>query len=112
MLKDYNIDYYIPSYNKKNINIKPDLKDIKPEKFWEDDAVTISKIARAKGNEAPMVYIVGIEEIAENESDISYRNKLFTALTRAKCWVKIMGVGSYTLYDEIEKAIESKEVFI
>lgn len=67
--------------------------------------------AEAKGNEAPMVYVVGIEEIAENESSVAHRNKLFTALTRAKCWVKIMGVGDEPLYDEINKAIGSNGKF-
>lgn len=111
-LNNEGVNFYIPSY--ENINdfscIWPNQKP-KPDVFWQDNAVTISQINRAKGNEAPMVYIVGLEEIAKNESSISHRNKLFTALTRAKCWVKLMGVGSYTLYEEIEKAIDSEGTF-
>lgn len=58
-----------------------------------------------------MVYVVGLEQIAENENDLNYRNKLFVALTRAKCWVKIMGTGAYSLYDELRKCIESNGRF-
>ena len=58
-----------------------------------------------------MVYVVGLEEIAVNEDSVKYRNKLFTAMTRAKCWVKLMGVGDYSLYDEIREAIKSNGEF-
>lgn len=105
------INYYIPSCSTSNIIKDNDWRRKKPEKFWCDNAVTISAINRAKGNEAAMVYVVGVEYIAKNEGSVAERNKLFTALTRAKCWVKVMGVGSYTLYREIQKAIESKGIF-
>ena len=104
------INFYIPSYEDIN-QITYDWRKSRPEVFWIEGAVTISQIGRAKGNEAPMVYIIGLEEIAINESSIQYRNKLFTALTRAKCWVKLMGVGSYSLYEEIEEAIRSNGTF-
>lgn len=105
------INYYVPSCSTLNIISESNWKMKKPEKFWCDNAVTISAINRAKGNEAAMVYVVGVEYIAKNEGSVAHRNKLFTALTRAKCWVKVMGVGSYTLYREIEQAIEAKGIF-
>lgn len=110
LLNSRNIDFYIPTQPDKN-QYESDWRTLKPDLFWFDNAVTISKIARAKGNEAPMIYIVGLEDIAKNESSIQERNKLFTAMTRAKCWVSLMAVGSYSLYGEIEKAIESKGTF-
>ena len=110
LLNSRNINFYIPSQPDKN-QYKCDWKNLKPDLFWFDNAVTISKIARAKGNEAPMIYIVGLEDIAKYESSIQERNKLFTAMTRAKCWVNLMAVGSYSLYGEIKKAIESKGTF-
>lgn len=58
-----------------------------------------------------MVYVIGAEYIAEREEDISYRNKLFTALTRAKCWVKLIGIGDYPLYSEIVQAINANGKF-
>lgn len=105
------IDYYIPGCGHINRIKEFDWRNNKPDKFWEKDAVTISSITRAKGNEAAMVYVVGVDEIAKNEENIAYRNKLFTALTRAKCWVKLMGAGDYQLYSEIEKSIECNGEF-
>lgn len=112
VLNSQGINFYIPSYEGINdFSCKWPYQKQKPDVFWQDNAVTISQISRAKGNEAPMVYIIGLEEIAQNESSISYRNKLFTALTRAKCWVKLMGVGSYSLYEEVDEAINSEGTF-
>ena len=106
-----NINFYIPACSKANILKEDRWQNEKKEKYWEDNAVTISTILRAKGNEAPMVYVIGAEYIAEREEDISYRNKLFTALTRAKCWVKLIGIGDYPLYSEIVQAINANGKF-
>lgn len=106
-----NIDFYIPGCGSTNKFKEDDFRKNKPDKFWEEDAVTISTITKAKGNEAAMVYVIGVDEIAKNEGEISYRNKLFTALTRAKCWVKLMGTGDYSLYSEIKKALSSNGRF-
>ena len=109
-LNNRNIDIYIPS--QPNINqYFCHWSQLKRDLFWYDGAVTISQVGRAKGNEAAMVYIIGLEEIGKDESSIKQRNKLFTAMTRAKCWVNLMGVGHYTLYEEIEKAINSNGTF-
>ncbi|WP_343339159.1 hypothetical protein TPELB_15130 [Terrisporobacter petrolearius] len=110
LLNSKGINFYIPSQPNKN-QYKCDWRDSQPDLFWYDDAVTISQIGRAKGNEAPMVYIVGLEDIAKDEASIKERNKLFTAMTRAKCWVNLMGVGSYSLYEEIERAVKSNGTF-
>lgn len=109
-LKSKGIDIYIPTALNKNI-IHPSWPNENKDKFWEDGAVTISRIHRAKGNEAAMVYIIGLENVAKEEGNISLRNQLFVALTRAKCWTKIFGVGEYPLYDELNKCIEAKGRF-
>lgn len=57
--------------------------------------VTLSTIYSAKGNESGIVYIVGVDKIFKDKNNITERNKLFTAITRSKIWVKITGVGSY-----------------
>lgn len=103
------INYYIPSSNTIN-NTK---NGNNPDRFWYDDAVTISRINRAKGNEAIMVYVLGIETIAENEDSVSERNKLFTAMTRSKCFLKLMALGDYEykLYEEIRKSINANGDF-
>lgn len=109
-LNDEGINFYIPSMSQKN-EYSCHWKYRKPDLFWVEGAVTLTQIGRAKGNEAPMVYVVGLEVIGKDESSVKQRNKLFTAMTRAKCWVNLMGVGSYTLYEEIQKAISCNGEF-
>ncbi len=60
--------------------------------FYLEGAVTISTIHKAKGNEAYQVYIAGIDYIFSNPDELQ-RNKIFTAITRAKAWATITGIG-------------------
>lgn len=57
-------------------------------------SVTCSGIYRAKGNEAPMVYIVNSDYCAEGTEIVKQRNVLFTAITRSRAWVRICGIGN------------------
>lgn len=61
--------------------------------FYRDDAVTLSSIHRAKGNEGYSVYVMGVDALSRR-AGIRSRNMIFTALTRAKAWVHVTGVGS------------------
>ena len=61
--------------------------------FKVDGFITCSSIYRAKGNEAPMVYIVNADYCACGAEMIKLRNTLFTAITRSRAWVRICGVG-------------------
>lgn len=74
--------------------------------------ISCSAIYRAKGNEAPMVYIVNADCCYEGIELIKLRNTLFTAITRSRAWVRICGVGSAMdgLTAEIQKFIESSYV--
>ena len=65
--------------------------------FTRVNSITAASIYRAKGNEAPMVYIVNSEWCASGLEMIRLRNVLFTAITRSRAWVRICGVG-----DEME----------
>ena len=38
-----------------------------------------------------MVYLVGSDHVAQNKSDVSFRNQLFVALTRARGWANLSG---------------------
>jgi len=60
--------------------------------FRLDDHVTLSTVHKAKGNEAFMVYVVGVDALFAMP-DIRRRNMLFTAMSRAKGWVWISGIG-------------------
>lgn len=65
-----------------------------PEDFFRDDSIVYSSIRRAKGNEAYMVYIINAQNCITSLNKISNRNALFTAITRSKGWVRVLGVGS------------------
>ncbi|MBE9152512.1 DEAD/DEAH box helicase, partial [Coleofasciculus sp. LEGE 07092] len=109
-LMEQGIDIYIPTALELN-EIKPRWPHYDPDRFWMEGGVTVSRVPRAKGNEADMVYVVGCDRVARNESDVSLRNQLFVALTRARGWVSLSGVGNYPLYEEMRRVIESGDSF-
>jgi len=61
--------------------------------FIVPGSVAVTGIYRAKGNEAPMVYIANADYCARGLGMISLRNILFTAITRSRAWVRIFGTG-------------------
>jgi len=62
-------------------------------------------VHKAKGNEAFVVYVVGADAAFQPPNKRN-RNMLFTAMTRAKGWVRVSGMGPYALecVKEIEEA--------
>jgi superfamily I DNA and RNA helicase len=67
-----------------------------PDVFFENDVVTFTGIFRAKGNEAAMVYVINANDCyqARHAAYLTkIRNRLFTAITRSKAWVRVLGVG-------------------
>ncbi len=101
------IDIYIPG--SKTCNCLTKENNDNPNQFWYDGAVTISRIYRAKGQEADLVYIVGLDHIAQAENEILLRNQLFVAMTRSRGWLMISGIGNYFLYEELENVIKNKD---
>lgn len=78
--------------------------------FKRDGEVTLSRINRAKGNEAAMVYLMNLEEIQESdwyENDITARNELFVGITRTRSWCTIAGTGDAPIFDETRNVIDS-----
>lgn len=60
----------------------------------ETPSVTFTGIFRAKGNEAGMVYIINAQDCDTAGMGLaSLRNRLFTAITRSKAWVRVIGHG-------------------
>jgi superfamily I DNA and RNA helicase len=108
------ISYYIPGA--KSSNCYPDKDKRNADRFWWDDAITVSRMYRAKGHEAPMVYVLGLEFVAQDEGNVALRNQLFVALTRSMAWVHLSGIqdpdthSEYLLYDEVRKVIRSGNV--
>lgn len=110
VLMEQGIDIYIPTALELN-EVNPQWPNHDPDRFWMDGGVTVSRVTRAKGNEADMVYVVGCDQVARNESDVSLRNQLFVALTRTRGWACLSGVGHYPMYEEIRQVITSKDTF-
>ena len=65
-----------------------------PDEFFSDNSITFTSIYRAKGNEAPVVYIMHAEYCNSSWELAKKRNILFTAMTRSKAWLKVCGVGA------------------
>ncbi len=64
--------------------------------FSKVGSVTFTGVFRAKGNEAGMVYIFNAHDCFTSISKSLLalnRNRLFTGITRAKAWVRVLGVG-------------------
>jgi superfamily I DNA and RNA helicase len=59
--------------------------------FTISGKVTLSTVYRAKGNEAAVVFAVGVDAVETKSRD--GRNKLFTAFTRSKAWLRVSGIG-------------------
>ena len=71
--------------------------DTDPDIFFRksETSVTFTGVHRAKGNEAGMVYIINAQDCHSAARNLaSIRNRLFTAITRSKAWVRVLGVGS------------------
>ncbi|MCB9992688.1 MAG: ATP-binding domain-containing protein [Hyphomicrobiaceae bacterium] len=82
-----------------------------PDVFFEKDVVTFTGIFRAKGNEAGMVYIINADDCFDSfipTTRALIRNRLFTAITRSKAWVRVLGIGSkmQALREEFERVKE------
>lgn len=77
--------------------------------FSLDGMVTLSTVHRAKGNEAALVFVIGVDAMYPQRNMRSARNKLFTAFTRTRAWLKVSGVGDRAqfFFDEIDKSMEN-----
>ncbi|WP_313182735.1 DEAD/DEAH box helicase [Lacrimispora sp.] len=81
-----------------------------PEDFFRKNSIVYTSIFRAKGNETFMVYIVNAQKCINSLTPRSDRNALFTAITRSKGWVRVLGYGDEmrTLCEEFNE-IRSNE---
>ena len=71
--------------------------DTDPDVFFSNDekSVTFTGVFRAKGNEAGMVYIINAQDCHSSAWNLAtIRNQLFTAITRSKAWIRVIGVGN------------------
>lgn len=83
-LHEMNIESHIPG-------IVSDARE-----FFTDNCVTLSTPRNAKGNEVPIVFVVGCEEIYLKTNmtlQRQIRNYMFISITRSKGWVYLSAVG-------------------
>ncbi len=79
-----------------------------PEDYFRDDSIVYSSVRRAKGNESYMVYIINAQRCVNTIQRRTDRNALFTAITRSKGWVRVLGYGEdmQALCDEFDRIKE------
>lgn len=87
--------------------------DTSSDVFFKADegSVAFTGIFRAKGNEAGMVYVINAQDCYSSWGEVGrVRNRLFTAITRSKAWVRVVGHGPQmdSLVDEY-KRIEAND---
>ncbi|MGS2744440.1 DEAD/DEAH box helicase [Halomonas sp. LS-001] len=93
-------------YNIRTNNLL--VSDLATPPFVLDKMVTLSTVHRAKGNEAPVVIVIGIDAIYEMRKTRKGRNRIFTAFTRSKAWLRVSGIGEHADFfgKEINESIE------
>lgn len=83
-------------------------RDVQDDRsFYEEGAVTVSTVSRARGQEAYVIYLIGLEKLAMEEANVTLRNELFNALMRTKGWCYLFGLGDGEFYDELSEAIQT-----
>ena len=63
------------------------------DQIFIPESIAIANIYRAKGNEAPMVYVANADYCSSGHELAKLRNILFTAVTRSRAWVCLTGCG-------------------
>jgi superfamily I DNA and RNA helicase len=103
-LLDYNLKSHI-------VGVTSDIETVFIEK-----SIAISSIYRAKWNEAPLVDILNSQSCFDGIELSKKRNILFTAITRSRAWVNILGYNEVDsdmseLCEEVQKVIDKDFVF-
>lgn len=77
----------------KGINSHLAGVDTSRDSFFNEESITFTSIYRAKGNEAAMIYVIDANECFSGSELAKKRNILFTAMTRSKAWLRVLGYG-------------------
>ncbi len=101
------ISQFLTTYEIGFNNIHVDSYGLKD--FSQEGKVTLSTVHKAKGNEAYVVYVVGVDALYSSFAGVRERNMLFTAMTRTKGWVRVSGIGSAAeiCQQEVETALNN-----
>ncbi len=88
--------------NNSKYNIRVKLMNSKtPDRIESSDALMFTSVYRAKGNEANLVILVNCNSIQLSSVNSLNRNKIFTAMTRAKWKVWLFGKNVDSFESEI-----------
>ncbi|WP_445217687.1 DEAD/DEAH box helicase [Bradyrhizobium sp. Pa8] len=63
------------------------------DEIFKDSSIAVTHIHRAKGNEAPVIFVVDADYCESAFDKKKRRNVLFTAITRSRAWTYVIGVG-------------------
>jgi superfamily I DNA and RNA helicase len=77
----------------KDINSNLAGVSTSPDDFFNEDSIIFTSINRAKGNEAAMIYVIDAHLCFSGSELARKRNILFTAMTRSKAWLRVIGYG-------------------
>lgn len=64
------------------------------DSLFAEDMISITHIYRAKGNEAPVVFVIDADYCNKGIELKQKRNILFTAITRSRAWAYVCGITS------------------
>jgi superfamily I DNA and RNA helicase len=108
-LREHEINYYLPGAPAQNRGFQQNSRNA--DFFRYDDAITIARIPEAKGHEATMVYVVGLEFLAQDEANLILRNQLFVSMSRSLAWVHLSTANTtdYSFYSEVKQAISTND---
>lgn len=100
------LSYLLSSSNIMSNNILASRIDNPP--FIIENMITLTTVHRAKGNEASCVFVLGIDSLYHSKNTRRTRNKIFTAFTRTKAWLRVSGVGQTAQHfiNEINQSLD------
>lgn len=99
-----NIFYEKSSCNQYNNNIRVRLMDkTMPNRTTIKNELIFTSIFRAKGNEANLVIIINCNSVPLSSRNSLNRNKIFTAMTRSKWLVWLLGQNMNDFKSEVQK---------
>ncbi|MFW8626441.1 NERD domain-containing protein [Deinococcus sp. ME38] len=104
-LRREGLNVYVAGNQRGNVPPARDWREQNRNGFRLPDHVTVTNVVRAKGNEADLVHVVGLDEVAAQEGSVTMRNQLFVALTRSRGWVHLSGTALPASFEEEVRAV-------
>ncbi len=104
-LREVGVDVYVAGNLQGNTPPATDWREQNRNGFRLPGHITLTNVVRARGNEADLVHIVGLDEVGVHEAQVSMRNQLFVALSRSRGWVQLSGMQTPAAFREEVQAV-------